>query len=1024
MAIILPNQALVLNAFAVLVDETPGNAALAEHVAFIEANGADAYKSALNSIFANSTDAELASSLLDNLGLGSVFTPEQAEAFIAANADNRVGAMIDLAGSLYNYNGSDADILAAQTDYVNSIDGSYNYSIDDSNTTGAALDGDLVSGDQTFTLTTGLDSFDGGLGNDIFRAINDDNGTGDITLSVGDHLDGGNGVDTLSVTVNDNALSLSGVDVLNIENLIVKNVDHNFDTLDVHGNAFDTVTLDYNGTVNDEDAYINNIDGQTTLTIENVDAGDYTFYRNDDEDVDFTEGTVSVTNTLQNWDISTYDIFFYGYENFALATTINHTLNITDVDNSIPGDNYGYGVDIEDNISSDTDGSVINSTVNIDGLVIEDDTHDEAGYVSVIGENTAGESTYNFTVNISDSDGVNTNFVAGNSGTEDVITYNVDNHLNTHNHSALWSVNFETINLNVTGDSEFTYFGDDGDTADTDLTVNIVADADFTVTSISEFGTGNTADVTLTVTGSGDVDLNETRLGDGAADDVVTVDASALTGDFTIDETYGYAASITTGTGDDTVTVASSTTVVTLDAGDDSLTVEEAIAVDSTGTTDVVDASLAGGAGTDSFTISAADALLSETAVDASADDIALTDAITGFEKLSLTSVHTEAIDAIAWGLADDVTIDGYTTGGSLTVNDAAHVTVTGAGTTDYAIIVDGADAVGSDADSVSIAIAAQGTTDDTNDGLGLVALTVADVETLNISSTSADDATELLVDAPTENDTNTVDLVAATATTLNITGDTALVFADSHLDLTAVETVNAASFDAGLTISVATSAEDVTITTGAGDDVVTGNAQDDTISVGDGDNTVDAGDGDNVVTSGAGSDMITTGTGDDSISVGDGGSHITAGAGLDTIALGSAATMDDVDTLYFAAVTDSQGVTVDVITGFQVDVQTTDDVNDDGVVDSDDGVVNDVLDFSAIVPSATASYAGEADGYGAVLTSLTAGESVAVLDSASSILYYDVDADGSLTDADMAVQLTGVTGLSDLNFVFGEVAA
>ena len=111
--------------------------------------------------------------------------------------------------------------------------------------------------------------------------------------------------------------------------------------------------------------------------------------------------------------------------------------------------------------------------------------------------------------------------------------------------------------------------------------------------------------------------------------------------------------------------------------------------------------------------------------------------------------------------------------------------------------------------------------------------------------------------------------------------------------------------------------------------------------------------------------------------------------------------------------------MTVDVITGFQADVQSTDDITGDDVVDEDD-LINDILNITADFNGGTFIYAGEANGYGAVLTSLDqlGTESRAVLDSSTSILYIDVDASGTLDDADMAIELVGVTSLSDANFL------
>lgn len=107
---------------------------------------------------------------------------------------------------------------------------------------------------------------------------------------------------------------------------------------------------------------------------------------------------------------------------------------------------------------------------------------------------------------------------------------------------------------------------------------------------------------------------------------------------------------------------------------------------------------------------------------------------------------------------------------------------------------------------------------------------------------------------------------------------------------------------------------------------------------------------------------------------------------------------------LFYTAVGDSQGVTVDVITDFT------------------GGVGGDLLSFAGVTFTGGAGgvYVGAANGYGAVLTSLAAGANNAVLDSTTSILYVDVDGSGTLDNMDMAIQLTGVSGLTNAdNFVW-----
>lgn len=218
MILLLPSQALVLNAYAVLVYQTPGNPTLREHQAYIAANGDAAYKTALNGIFANQTTPQLATALLANLGLGGVFTQADAEAYLTANANNRVGAMIDLADALFNYNGPDAGLLAAKNDYVNTITGSYNYSINSGHTNPTAIT-------QGYTLTSSIDVATSSYfnapqaytpdGNKLVNSLqNDDKLTGTASAT-----------DTLDATLgnpNDNGQALimptlNGIEILNLK---------------------------------------------------------------------------------------------------------------------------------------------------------------------------------------------------------------------------------------------------------------------------------------------------------------------------------------------------------------------------------------------------------------------------------------------------------------------------------------------------------------------------------------------------------------------------------------------------------------------------------------------------------------------------------------------------------------------------------------------------------------------------------------------------------------------------------------
>ena len=174
----------------------------------------------------------------------------------------------------------------------------------------------------------------------------------------------------------------------------------------------------------------------------------------------------------------------------------------------------------------------------------------------------------------------------------------------------------------------------------------------------------------------------------------------------------------------------------------------------------------------------------------------------------------------------------------------------------------------------------------------------------------------------------------------------------------------------------IATATATVTIKGGSGNDVLSGNAAMD------------------VITGGAGNDTISGGAGNDTISGDAGNDTISGGVGFDTLSGG-----DGVDTFRYMGAAESQGTTADVITDFI------------------GGVGGDILRFDGTpMGLLNASYVGTANGYGAVLSSLSNVKSNAVLDSTTNILYLDVNHDAQLDNADMAIQLTGVSGLTNTN--------
>jgi len=117
------------------------------------------------------------------------------------------------------------------------------------------------------------------------------------------------------------------------------------------------------------------------------------------------------------------------------------------------------------------------------------------------------------------------------------------------------------------------------------------------------------------------------------------------------------------------------------------------------------------------------------------------------------------------------------------------------------------------------------------------------------------------------------LNLDAAAATSITVTGDAGITFANSGY--AALRTMDAsgvtATGAAGVVTFTANASLDTTITGGAGADVLTGDSGDDTIVGGAGANTLVGGSGADTITGGAVIDTITGGTGADTITGGTG---------------------------------------------------------------------------------------------------------------------------------------------------------
>lgn len=218
------------------------------------------------------------------------------------------------------------------------------------------------------------------------------------------------------------------------------------------------------------------------------------------------------------------------------------------------------------------------------------------------------------------------------------------------------------------------------------------------------------------------------------------------------------------------------------------------------------------------------------------------------------------------------------------------------------------------------------------------------------------------------------LNLEGSDAETISVTGS-GVQFLQSFSSLTLVDA-------SGLTVDVSDDGVVIVSTNGSGTTFIGSIGEDFFVGAG----------GADVMTGGASDDVLDGNAGKDTISGGDGEDFIDGGLAADVLTGGAGD-----DTFHYDAVADSQGVTVDTITDF---------------VSGDD-----TIDLSFIT-GGFGSYTGEANGYGAVLTSLAnSGNAQGVLDISTSTLYVDIDGNGILDNQDMAIDLTGVTDLANSDF-------
>ena len=386
--------------------------------------------------------------------------------------------------------------------------------------------------------------------------------------------------------------------------------------------------------------------------------------------------------------------------------------------------------------------------------------------------------------------------------TKTALTLNVDNIIDSTTNLAAVDLddagaNITTLTINANGeDSKFEL------TATKVETLTIAAAADLNISKSAP--TGLAALKTVTITGAGDVNLGD------ISSKLETLTASAATGAISA-SVDGDLATVTTGSGDDSIVVKSATEVtkaITLGAGDDRLDLSTITIVVNATTT----AAIAGGTGTDTVVLAATNAN-DTTGLSLLATSNIFKSKVTGFEKLEIVNNLTAANATVNVGnlgynyvitnavATYDLTLDDMANNGTVELNAAAagravEVAVKGAATnnTDVLNVVLNVDA-GED----------HGT------------LTVDDVETIKITATDSTPVNPTTGAATIH--TSTFDLDATSAKTVTITGN-------AHLDL------DMALNTAATLIDGSTMTGDLKVTAYNAGMTVKGGAGNDTLSV------------------------------------------------------------------------------------------------------------------------------------------------------------------------------------------------
>jgi len=785
-----------------------------------------------------------------------------------------------LINNVVNYNGTDAAGVASKSLFVNKVAVAQYYGEQNGTVAGAtaALNGvtsaaasvdtakaailnTSVSG-QTFTLTTGADTWTGGVGNETFSASDV---AGAATWTAVDRLDGGAGTDTFVVSTASAITMPAFATVTNIETAALNSaLAVTADTtawtgltsLSTAGVGAQTITAAGTTAVTAvttaQAAGAVAINGGSTVNVTSTGV---------------TTGTLAIGATTAATGAVTVSTKTAGaVTHGTIGVTGGTTINITQAGtNAVNTTSVSGAVTVTGNASTTsvtvTDTAAVTAAATVVGHTNGAVTINDVNAASATAAGTITTVTLNnFAAATIDSSAINNVTLTG-TGTSVGIGRGALTATPTANTLAV-----NISGLTLTGaltDSEAA--ADDGFT-----TVNIASS-----TTASTLGSMAFADATtLNITGD--------KLLTSAGETLTAVTAINVTNTAgaTLATALATGVVFTGGAGNDFIELGATTKAITMGAGND--IVELTSGVTALGTGGSIDA----GEGTADTLFFAAVA----DAVTASATGT-FENSVSGFERVQFgamaagTAISLANLDDINYiisaGGAQTMTISGATSG--FTLEQTAGATAHTVG------LVDSSGA----ADSISMKITAAAS-------VAAGTLTANAIETISVES---DDTT-----TPDRTVDHSLTVTSDAVKTLTFSGDAELTLTNTSTTLTSVNA--SAMTDDLLWATVGTIAAAATIIGGAGNDniggtgntsaknlYIDGGAGIDTLRGGDGNDTITdtsstgnsiiGGAGNDTITGGIGKDTIDGGAGIDSITGGEGNDDITGGGGNDIIFAG-----------------------------------------------------------------------------------------------------------------------------------------